>query len=259
MTTIDPVAWRELLDGPTGSGWMLARSFEHVRSVGGLASSADAYLNEAIRCILVGYGDQAQALLQRAFEWLTAAICDDERPRVYAPGGTESQRHLNLALCNWLLKGEHDAENFAGFVRYREQFLDGSKLATNKSEIGLTLPSYVDAGAYREALVRFFRAGFVPPESLALARGEGHLSYIYCRHRLGEEYDAQEVDAVTKSFLNRQLNSWLASGHFLRAAEWLKISYWLGDESQSSAWSTVLRCSNFVTALDRCYGDTALS
>lgn len=133
MKIFDPANHRLRLDGDTGYEWVLSLPFEKARDVGGLASSADADINMAVRCILVGYAEPARSLLARAHEWLSIAIRDNERPRPQgAPGGAEARRHHILALCNWLLTGKHDIENSTLSIRYYEQFLDGSGLGTTR-------------------------------------------------------------------------------------------------------------------------------
>ncbi len=148
MEVFNPVDQRRLLDGKTGYARLLNRAFEEARDAGGLASSADFHLNKAIRCLLVGYDEPAEALLARAQEWVTIAIRDDERPSYDFRGGTEGSRHLTLALCNWLLTGEHDSENYARFTEHYDPFLVREKHVRDKMEIGLTLPYYDPIGSH---------------------------------------------------------------------------------------------------------------
>ncbi len=244
----DPVDERRLLDGDTGYKWALSRSFESERDVGGLASNADADLTVAVRCLLVGYDEPAKALLARAQEWVTIAIRDDERPNYDVRGATEGSRHLTLALCNWLLTGEHDSENYAHYIEHYDPFLVREKHARDKREIGLTLPCYVDARAYTEALARFDYAGMKPPASLARIRSEGQMSYVLCRHYLTGEYDRAEVDMAIRKFLKYNVNTWMDEGDYLRAAEWMKIAHWSGEETPLSARAAVLACYNYLAA-----------
>jgi len=71
MKIFDPAEERRQLDGDVGYRVVLDFDFEESRSVGGLASSASAYLIDAIYALLVGYDDPAQQLLKRAFDWVT--------------------------------------------------------------------------------------------------------------------------------------------------------------------------------------------
>jgi hypothetical protein len=124
--------------------------------------------------------------------------------------------------------------------------VDESKLARHKPEINLVLPHDVDARAYTEGLARFDHAGMTPPASLARVRSEGQMTYVLCRHDLLGEYDPVDVAATTKQFLKYNINTWLANGHYLRAAEWMKIAHWSGEESEMSAREAVLRCYDYL-------------
>ena len=230
----------------TGYKWALIFSTEEFRTEGGLASGARFYLNKAVGCILVGYDEPAQLLFERASEWLQIAINEDERPKSYGPGSTEAQRHLDLALCNWLLNGEHDDENFHNYVNHMDRFLETSKLGRNKTEISLLLPHHVDAGAYRQALVWYDVAGMSPPRSLAVIQAEGQMSYVLCQYLLGEQYAAADVEKAAQKFLHRSVNAWLIDGHFLRAAEWMKIIHWNSNRADISSREAVLRCYDYL-------------
>ncbi len=248
MEVFDPVDERRLLDGKTGYARLLNRAFEEMRDAGGLASSARVQLNKAVQCLLVGYDEPAKALLARAQEWVTIAIRDDERPGTYTRGGTEGNRHLTLALCNWLLQGKHDSENYAHYIEHYDPFLIREKHIRNKMLIGLTLQCYVDARAYTEALARFDYAGMKPPASLARIRSEGQMSYVLCRHYLTGEYDRAEVDMAMRKFLKYNVNTWLTNGHYLDAAEWMKIAHWSGEETPLSVRAAVLACYDYLAA-----------
>ncbi len=242
----DPIKTKHELDGDVGYEWSLARDFDKSRSLGGLSSSANAYLNMAVKCLLVGYDRPAQQLLKKAFNWLTTAIRDEERPRAYAAKGTEARRHLDLALCNWLLHERQDRESFCLYVENYEEFLSASGLAQNKAEISFALPHYVDAGAYRQALARYANAGMSPPESLASIRTEGQMSFVFCHYRLGEKYSAMDVELATEKFLKRNVNAWLIDGHFLRAAEWMKIIHWQ-EGIGVTAPQVLLKCYDYLS------------
>ncbi len=239
MKIFDPIAQRRLLDGHIGYEWALSKPFEDARNVREIVGMASSDLNMAVRCILVGYDEPAKALIVRAFDWLNTAA---------RSGEMEPLGHLDLALCAWLLNGEHDAENFSIYVHKMEDFLIKEKLTRDKLNINLTLPSYVDAGAYREALERFHHAGMTPPASLTRIRSEGAMSYVLCRHYLGEEYDAADIASVVTRFLKYNVNTWLTNGHYLRAAEWMKIAHWSGEASAASAWDAVLHCYDYLAA-----------
>jgi len=242
MKSFDPANARGILDGDVGYRWTLNRDFVDAKTVGGLSGSAHAFLNMAVECFLVGYDDPATQLLKRAFDWLTMAIKDQEKPRAYGANGTEAQRYRDLAMCSWLLHNVHDVENLKRFVEYEDRFLIGSKIGRDKTNVSLTLVGYVDAGAYENALERFADAGLSAPESLSSVRNEAQMCYVISRHRLGQEYSEAEVESTTKKFLKRSVNGWLTDGHFLRASEWMKIVHWREGKAGFSPKEAVLKC-----------------
>jgi hypothetical protein len=122
------------------------------------------------------------------------------------------------------------------------------KHVRDKIEIGLTLPSYVDARAYAEALVRFDDAGMKPPVSLTRVRSEAQMSYVLCRHYLTGECGRAEVDMAIRKFLKYNVNAWLTEGDYLRAAQWMKIAHWSGEETPLSARKAVLACYDYLAA-----------
>ncbi len=70
------------------------------------------------------------------------------------------------------------------------------------------------------------------------------MCYVFCRQRLGQEFSSEEVDAALERFLMRNMDStWLASGHYGRAAEWMKIAHWRAGDDPIA---TVLRCYDYL-------------
>jgi hypothetical protein len=210
MSKFDPSHQQKILDGDCGFRFYLGRDFEQSRAVGGLASSAHGYLGMAVQCFLVGYDKPAMQLLEKSLKWLQTAINEHEKPQRYAPDGTEASRYQSLAFCNWLSHGQHDAESLQRFVEYEDRFLVTSEVGRDKVSISLLLPTYVDAGAYKRTLELFASTrGLSAPESLGSIRNEAQMSYIICRHRLGQEYAEVEVTSAVDKFLNRSIDDWL--------------------------------------------------
>lgn len=224
MKLFDQEWTRRDLDGSVGYRWMLSRDFERSRAVGGLASSAEGYLNMAVRCLLVGYDEPARALAQRAEQWLCVAISDNERPRVYAPFGAEAHRHLCLAQARWLLHAVQDVEQFRAFVTNQDRFLD--ELPASASDVSLAAPQYLDGLAYAEAIRMLERFGFSVPASLAAIQTEAEACYAMSLHELEGRYSNEELLGALERFLGRSVNAWLTKGQAIRAAEWMKIVHW---------------------------------
>lgn len=221
----DPMRIRDRLVGACGYEWSLAADFTESRQVGGLGGTADANLGKAIQCLLVGFDEPAERLLQKAVEWARVAIETNEQPQRYFPGATEASCFESLALCHWFLTNKHDTESFQKFVEHKDTWLN-SQRRKDKIGVSLTLVTYVDAGAFRRALDIFDSTpGLSAPTSLR-PRNEAEMSYILCRHHLGLQYSDEDVREVTMKFLNANMNKWLSNGNWVRAAEWLKVIHW---------------------------------
>lgn len=241
MKKFDPAHERELLSGSTGHQFFLGFDFDETKRVGGLASSADAYLNMAVRCLLVSYDEPATQLLKRARDWLTVAINEHEQSKM-----SKALTHRDLSMCNWLLDGIHDIENLDRFVEHEDRFMAGSGRRPNKVDVSLTLVGYVDAGACRQALDWFAKARLSAPKSAGSARSEAQLCYVMCRYRLGEGYAEAEVQTAAQNVLKRSVNTWLLDGHFARAAEWMKVVHWQEGKSGLSPKEAVLKCYDYL-------------
>ncbi|HEY5411637.1 MAG TPA: hypothetical protein VIJ94_13025 [Caulobacteraceae bacterium] len=246
MQVFDPDQVRAQLDGITGYRWFLQRSFNETAKEQVLGNWASSYLELAVECLLVGYVDAADQILNRARDWLQIAIKSNERPHDYASGSTEARRSLDLALCNWLLFDQHDAEDYGLFLQGYDGVLESRGWSRNRIEVSLILPRYVDAGAYSLALARYAGAGMQPPASLDRVVTEGQMCYVLCRFYLGQEYSADDVAKALKRFLNRAVNHWLLEGDFVRAAEWMKIVHWNGHQGELSAKDAVLKCYDYL-------------
>jgi len=246
MKIFDPAEERRQLDGDVGYRVVLDFDFEESRSVGGLASSASAYLIDAIYALLVGYDDPAQQLLKRAFDWVTIAIKEGETPRDYGPDGTEALRYGTLAMCNWLLHGIHDGDSLRRSVEHEERFLMRERLGRDRTNVSLTALSYVDAGAYQVALERLAAARFSAPKFQNAIRSEGQMCYVICRHRLGLEYTEAQVASATERFLKRNMNTWLLDGVPDRAAQWIKVVHWREGTAGISPKEAVMMCYKYL-------------
>ncbi len=182
-------------------------------------------------------------MLTRVHDVLSARLREKENA---GDGGREPSDHtihFNFAICTWLLHGEHDQKNYTAYVEKYKQFLDRSKeLRSHNPGIGLTLPQYVDARAYREALALFHNAHMKPQASLARIRSEAQMSYVLCRYQLSEAYEQPEIETPIKRFLKHNVNTWLLDGQYTRAAEWMKIAHWPG------AREAVLHCYDYLAA-----------
>jgi hypothetical protein len=223
-------------------------SFEEAKAKHTLSSVAlFAGLNEAVACFLVGDFDLGRLLIVKARQWLSVAVETNEpvNLRDESPFGEIASRHRTLAMCNWLATGKHDAENLRLAIDFEERYLASDSPSRNRDEISFSLPSYVNPYAYERALKTFASCPkLLPPKSLNSIRGEARMCYVVCRHRLGREFSAEEADAALEGFLMRNVDStWLADGHYSRAAEWMKIAHWRASDDPIAI---VLRCYDYL-------------
>jgi len=246
MKAFDPAHERRLLDRHMEARFGSWADFERVQAVGGLASSAGYAIEDAVMCLLVGYDDPAVRSLQRAFEWLTVAIRDDERSQSYAPGFTEASRYLSLSLCNWLLFGRHDADSLSHFVELKDRHLEATDGGRDWREVSFSSIGFVDAGAYSQALARLSWAKLPRPASLGQIRNEGQMCEVICRNRLGEAYSDEEVAKATDQFLRRSMSEWLTTGDAHTAARWMKVVHWRQGKAGLSPKAVVLKCYDYL-------------
>lgn len=250
--TFDPARAEAILLGDCGYRFCLEDRLEDSSAVGGLGSSADAYVNMAVQCFLVGLDGPALQLLEKAHQWLEIAIADNERPTRYAADGTEALRFCTLAMCNWLLRAAHDDGSLLRYVTHKDRFLANSAAGRDKIELSLSLPTYVDAGAFTRVLEIFAAVpALSAPRSLQAIRSEAQMAYVLSRHHLGRDYEPDAVQAALGAFLTKNMDKWLADGHFLRAAEWLKIAYWNGNETPPSPKEVLLMCYTHMPGCQR--------
>jgi hypothetical protein len=146
-------------------------------------------------------------------------------------------------MCNWLLYDQHDAESLGRFVEHEDRFLATSHVGNDRIGISLLLPTYVDAGAYRRAMELFATTpGLSVPKSLNSIRNEAQMCYIICCRELNQEYAKEKITSALSRFLTRNMDDWLSNGHFVRAAEWMKIVYWRDRNSEVSPKIALLKC-----------------
>jgi hypothetical protein len=257
MSKFNPDHERRFLSGDCGFEFDLVADIDQAKTTGGRGSSSHAFLGTAIRCLLNRLDEPAFQLLKKAQRWVSLALAEEEIPKRflhderYSPYGEAALRHQTLALINWLLNDQHDAENYRRFVECEDRFLGNSEVAKDKVNVSLLLPIYVDAGAYQKALQLFASSGLTAPKSLGSVRNESQMAYVLCRYRLSEDFAETEVKLATCKFLNSNVDSWLTSGHFVRTAEWMKIVHWREGKSDISAKDALLKCYDHLSDCSR--------
>ena len=217
---------------------------EH-RSLYGFGSSM---LGTGIECFLLGYFEDGREISTKALSFLRTAVAEKEIPKSYNRGATEKLQLCDFALCEWLVESRNDLNKRTEAVRWKELWFD-SLGRTDKTEVQLTLPYYLDAEEYDALFHRYDAAGLKPPKSLRNIRGQGTMSYVLARHRRGLEYSDEEVRAALDSFLKRNVREdWLDRGQYDTVALWMKIAFWQpGDDPIA----TLLRCYDYLPEFER--------
>lgn len=216
---------------------------EKLRTERVLTARSSTILNEAALAIIVGLREPGLQLAEKVLEWVSIAIDEQERPMYYSPKGTEAQRYACKAFALWLLGRPIDSELVELFVANSTEY----RLGEGKDKIGisLSLPEYVALEAYEPALDVWQQCGkFQPPPAIEKITSEANMCYVVANHRLGREYSADDEQLALSRFLKRNVDAaWLARGHAMRVATWMKIAYWKpGDDPIE----TVMRCHEFL-------------
>lgn len=240
----DPSELRRTLEGNVGFEWALAFPFEEAHRLRGQSGWANADLNQAVQCILVGFDDPAKRLVRRALEWLTIAVREDEPHRHDPPDYVRARRHFDLAQCACLLDGRRDSENYKLFLEHRWRYF-ASKGALDKVGVSLAIVEHLDSGDDRATLDLLLRTGIGPPSSFNAIRTDAQMAYVLCRKRLAEAYVDENVDGALAAFPGRNVNAWLIDGHHIHAALWMKVAHG-GDYESCPPHQAVRRIYDYL-------------
>lgn len=245
MQRFNPKIKREILLGSSGYKLDLSSSLSDAERVKGLTSGGKSFIETAIQCFLVGLNEPGFQLLKKASDWLDIAIGNNEIPKRYFPYGTEAARYYCKAIVNWLLNGVHDKESLRYCIENQNQYLPNIK--RDKIEVSFMLPRYLDARLYQKAIDIFLSTPSLKiPLHLNKIETEAEMVYVICKFEKGEIYEKETVITSIKSYLNRNLNKWLVSGHFTRAAQWMKIIYWKEGNVGLTPQEALLKCYDHV-------------
>jgi hypothetical protein len=224
MPNFDLDAVRSQLDGVIGYKYYLDLCVNEATKQNALSGTADAMIGQSIRCILVGYDEQGCQLLSKANDWLIQAIDANEKPRRYFRGGTESQRHSNLALCSWLLKNDHDVENLQEAVRWEE--MQYSEQSIDSKSVALSLSLYLDAHQFARCYDLYdktFNGRLSPSNNIS----EAGLAYLLAKHELGGlKNETERLDGISANFIKQRIPELLADGRYNDMARWAKVLLW---------------------------------
>jgi hypothetical protein len=236
-----------LLDQNTGFANMLAREFQETKDRSALGAFAHSLLREAIQCILVCFNEPATRLLHKAHAWVLEAIAVEEKPMHYFPSATEAERFETLALCNWLLHGQHDQTSLDNYVKYYGEYLTSKGTKADKVGVSMALSSYADARAFQRVLDIFEKIPKLsPPESLSKVRNEGQMVYVLAQHHVHGKFSRDEVADAGEKFLKRNIEQFLGNGRYIDAVQWLKILHWNDTDRTVSPKDIVMKCYDYL-------------
>ena len=238
-TRIDLSNLRSRLEGDSGYRFCLADCISEVREIGGLASSAHAFVGTGVQCLLVGLSDPAAALFEKAEKWLELAIATDERPQPYFPDGTEAMRLGDLALCRWLSRNRHDQTTLLEAATASESYLRTDKVIRDSVAVGLSLWVFVDAGLFEKVIAICSEAQINMPASTSRLRGEASMSLVLASSALQASDIALDLEASRRSFLKHNVTPWIRRGQTVRLGAWCKTLLW--DRSAVSSPANTVR------------------
>lgn len=234
MNRFNALEDRSILEGDLGFRAQLDDRFEEALAVGGLASSARAFLATAIRCQLVGLLAPAEQLVGKARQWAEEALERRERPARYFPHASEAAIHRTVALARWLADGTHDGVNLVRYADEQEVYLTESGSARDKVSVRLSLPGFVDAERFETAL-RLIDGSRLVTATSKPASEEAVMAVAVCRSRLNRTVGDQELARTVDECVGSHIHRWLSGGHALRVGEWAKILFWRSAEMPTAA------------------------
>jgi len=233
---------KAIMSGDVGYPFLLSRSFAAAEQANGLSTSAIAFFNAAVKCLIVGLTSPAEQLLKKAEEWLLYAIKNNEKLNRYFLHATEASRYYTLSLLNWMIRNSHDTNSLRQSTEFRDLYLSDIQ-KWDKIAISMILPEYFDAGRYSRAIEIFEKTpGFHLPKQINRIKTEGAMICIMCRHQLEIDDRRDELAIGIQAFLNRNMNQWLVNGHFDVAARWMKIVYWKQGSTGISSRDALMKC-----------------
>lgn len=250
MRPFNPLQERKYLDETVGIQRYRMKNRDEEEAYHAVGRTASSMLTKGIECLLVGYRNAAKELLSKAKEWLEYAIETNEHPKGYERHSTEARRHLELALCNWLLYGVHDVENLTTTIEHNESY-NTHHPDFDKTETSYLLSEYIDARAYKKALALFEATpGTIKPPSAGQAKTEGQMSYAIAAMRERGEFTIEEVSDALEKFFRRTIGVMLREGQSPAVARWMKIAYFNETSNPLEPEAALLKCYDFLPGVE---------
>jgi hypothetical protein len=205
MRVFDRERERGFLLADFGVPMMLGLPFEEARSQRDLTHWALSCLGMIVKAALRDLDEEARLLLERAYDWLEAAVRDRERPSGdYEPHWTEADRLRGLALCHWLKDRTIDRALFSAACD--EITLYFPTAVDCKSAVAYNLAQFILAGRFDEALDHFRACEKLKaPPKLSGIQCPGRMCYLLATHELTGGPDCASLERAFHGFLRQHL------------------------------------------------------
>jgi hypothetical protein len=236
----DPKQSLHHLQAVYGVPRVLAHDFEEYRQRHVLHRHPQACLAHVLECIISGWNEPLEALMDSGERAAHASIAEHElgEDQSFELSGV----HLSLGMFHWLRNDVHTGE-LPSAIGYLDRYYEKQR-TLSKAEVSLSLSSYLCADADSGVITLFERSGLKPPKSARAARTPAMVAYIVAQHRLHGVHSRPDVEAAIASlFEHRYSKEWLAHGHFAMAGEWIKGALWKPGES---AIAMIRSCNVYI-------------
>jgi hypothetical protein len=216
-------------------------------SANGTADYADGILATANKSLLVGMEREAQDLLAKADQWMTAALT---RAAAGEEIELEYRYHFDLSVCRWLLgppAPPHDLTRGVELLRM-SGMMAKANFGGDADHLDRALAMLVYAGRYEECVAKFegerakaprtkqerhdqvmrdYDAGDLPADEAAFLledRFEAPMAYLTARERLTPTLPEGELARRYEAFLRQRVPNWLDKARRDLFTMWIRIT-----------------------------------
>ncbi|MBB3919729.1 hypothetical protein [Rhizobium fabae] len=235
----DPIRSRhnKLKEDGAGTRFLLDAVYDEKKPMG---NAAQYHIGDIINYWLVGLDKEIAPIVHRSNLWLDRAIEKDEKM------GSNHDFHRALlhsarAMGTFLEDGWNDEGHWA-CARIREEAawrFEGRPWPRNEiiksgldDYMAFAYQSGEHDGGFEAAVDMYEHLIGEKPLSLKKVLKPREFGYALCLHSARGQFDKHELFEAGCRMLQANLEEiWLGGGQFLRAATWLKIVYWDGDQT----------------------------
>jgi len=117
----------------------------------------------------------------------------------------------------------------------------------DKIEVALTLPKYIDAGAYQDTLHLIESPPSLKiPTSAKRVSGPVGMSYVIAAHHVHSQFTDEEMQEALQRFLKRKICEMVGKGYYEDLAHWLKIAYFNETENPLAPKQALLKMYDYL-------------